>query len=371
MGAVMWILRQQSQIGELQHSVLDLRDRLTVLESRAASSNANEQNTRPFGTQKSATQQHTRSKNVLVSETQGELKAAPGYSLDPFLLEVAPDNIIPPVIDTKDVKHGIYGGKGDPKHLGGFTKNDTDGQSPALWSWMLRELNIRSFVDVACGRGISTKWFLDYGTDVLCVEGSADALKQSLLPRDKIVQHDFSQGPWWPANGRTFDASWAVEFLEHVGRNNMQNYLALFKRSALVFVTHSVWGGWHHVEVHNGWWWKTRMEANGFVYSEALTKMARKISGISSEQGGKGGKWMATHLYYHLLVFINPAVASLPRHQHLIGGGGCYANKADATIECEGVDELKGLFHGKDNQGHPRWGKFAEEMRKTLDKEYD
>eukprot|EP00656_Telonema_subtile_P031204 TRINITY_DN34184_c0_g1_i1.p1 TRINITY_DN34184_c0_g1~~TRINITY_DN34184_c0_g1_i1.p1 ORF type:complete len:127 (-),score=15.56 TRINITY_DN34184_c0_g1_i1:12-392(-) len=32
----------------------------------------------------------------------------------------------------------IYGGRGDPVHLGGFTRNDTDGQSPALWTYLIK-----------------------------------------------------------------------------------------------------------------------------------------------------------------------------------------------------------------------------------------
>ena len=110
-----------------------------------------------------------------------------------------------------------------------------------LWNWMQKVLNVRSMVDVGCGRGISTKWFLDHGSEVLCVEGSHDAVEQSLLPRSVIVEHDFSRGPWWP--NATYDLAWSVEFLEHVGRHYAQNYMPIFRRSALAFVTHSTWGG--------------------------------------------------------------------------------------------------------------------------------
>ena len=76
---------------------------------------------------------------------------------------------------------------------------DTAGQSPSLYVHLLKRINVRSVLDVGCGRGISTKWFLDHGVDVLCVEGSKDTIAQSFLPRDRIVQHDFSLGPWWPS----------------------------------------------------------------------------------------------------------------------------------------------------------------------------
>jgi SAM-dependent methyltransferase len=100
----------------------------------------------------------------------------------------------PPIQVDNDRK--IYGGKGDAPHLGGFTESDLDGVSPALWTFLLKHVNVKSFLDLGCGKGISTKWFLDHGADVLCVEGSQDALDRTVLPRDRIVHHDVYMGPW-------------------------------------------------------------------------------------------------------------------------------------------------------------------------------
>ena len=46
-----------------------------------------------------------------------------------------------------------------------------------------------------------------------CVEGSHDAVMNSIVPNkeERVVEHDFSRGPWWP--DRTVDAAWAVEFV--------------------------------------------------------------------------------------------------------------------------------------------------------------
>ena len=142
----------------------------------------------------------------------------------------------------------IYDGVGvDPAHLGGSTQNDTNGQSPALWNHLLKVVNVRSFIDVGCGRGISTKWMLDHGADVLCVEGGSDAVKHSVLPKDKIVQHDFTRGAWWPED--TYDLAWGVEVLEHISRQYHPQLFPVFHKAALIFVTHSTWGGHHHTEV--------------------------------------------------------------------------------------------------------------------------
>ena len=165
-------------------------------------------------------------------------------------------------------------------------------------------LAIKSVVDVGCGKGVSTDYFRKKGAHVLCVEGSHDAVTQSLLPAEVIVEHDFSRGPWWPSD--TYDALWSVEFLEHVGRHHMPNYLPIFHKAALIFVTSSAWGGWHHVEVHEEWWWRNRLIAAGFVYSEDLTALARQqaVNAARTERE-------AQHLKFRLLVFLNPRCKAL------------------------------------------------------------
>ena len=74
---------------------------------------------------------------------------------------------------------------------------------------MVTNLGIKSLLDVGCGIGISTSWFILHGLEyVVCAEGSHDAVTNSLIPTLKnvpsgtkyeIVEHDFSRGPWWPS----------------------------------------------------------------------------------------------------------------------------------------------------------------------------
>ena len=158
--------------------------------------------------------------------------------------------------DQSRSEHGVlYGGKGDKVHLGGFTDIDLHGVSPAAWKYMITFFGVKSLMDVGCGRGISTAWFYLHGVDALCLEGSHDGVLQTILPHPEtqIIEHDFSRGPWWPE--KTYDAVWCVEFLEHVGRNYHKNYFPAFRKSALIFASHSIWGGWHHVEVHDDQWY--------------------------------------------------------------------------------------------------------------------
>lgn len=214
---------------------------------------------------------------------------------------------------------------------------------------------MKSLLDVGCGIGISTSWFVLHGLDyVHCVEGSHDAVEKSLLPGLKetghvpnntiygLTEHDFSRGPWWP--DRTVDVAWAVEFSEHVGRNFQMNYFTSFRKAALIFMTHSHWGGWHHVEVHQNEWWVERMGMMGFQYSSFLTEMMHKQAKMDVNRKdlvedmvtkGKNTYHVAQHLSYTLQVFINPMVASLPQHAHLMAEVGCIVS-GRVKVECGG-----------------------------------
>mmetsp|Transcript_1057 Transcript_1057/g.1627 ORF Transcript_1057/g.1627 Transcript_1057/m.1627 type:complete len:380 (-) Transcript_1057:233-1372(-) len=255
---------------------------------------------------------------------------------------------LPSIRITKEEEHSenivrtVYGGEGDKKHLGGFTDIDLQGVSPSTWKYMVEWFGVKSLLDVGCGRGISTSWFDLHGVEVQCVEGSHDAIEKNIVPdkEHKIVEHDFSRGPWWPS--KTVDAVWCVEFIEHVGRNFHQNYIPAFRKAALIFVSHSHWGGWHHVEVHKNPWWIEKFESYGFRYSDHLTNLVRataleeKAKAIPSPNGEP---YNAQHVWLTIQVFINPAVASLPEHTHLFAEPGCFSGSG--SKEC-----------GKDPNGH-------------------
>lgn len=207
---------------------------------------------------------------------------------------------------------GSYGGKNDKLHLGGFTAHDMDGISNNTFNFMLGPLGIKSVLDIGCGKGISTSYFKRNGARVLGIDGSHDAIANNLLEAHELVEHDFSRGPWWPS--QTFDALWSVEFLEHVGRQYMKNYIPAFRRAALVFVSASVHGGWHHAEVHSEWWWISRFEMFGFTYSEVLTDIIRGNAKYKYDEGLN---------LKRMMVFVNRNLASQPQFAHLIGGHGC------------------------------------------------
>jgi hypothetical protein len=240
-----------------------------------------------------------------------------------------------PSIRVEDPKldRSIYGGAGDKKHLGGFTEVDIHGISPYVWRRMVTEYGIKSVIDVGCGRGVSTLWFHLNGLDALCVEGSHDAYVRSMLPdpSTQMVEHDFSRGPWWPS--KTYDAVWCVEFLEHVGRNLHQNYLPIFRKAAIIFATHSQWGGWHHVEVHQDDWWIRKFELYGFKYMPDMTAQVREEARQEAFHGplAVNGEKPNPQNLYNVLVFFNPAVGALPQHAHLFAEPGCFKSRINGN----------------------------------------
>ena len=143
------------------------------------------------------------------------------------------------VNDNTTSLRGSYGGDGDGSHLGGFLELDCNSLSPSVWKLMMEKIGIKSVIDVGCGRGISTSFFLHQGIESTCIEGSHDAVMKSVLPSRNIIEHDYSRGPYWTKN--TVDAIWCVEFLEHVGRNFHRNLFPTFKKAALIFASHSNW----------------------------------------------------------------------------------------------------------------------------------
>lgn len=291
------------------------------------------------------------SREISPAVMMGTVKQSKWDPLNPLALPAGRAQNLPSIrVQEPDVdqKRKIYGGAGDKKHLGGFTVFDDMGVSPATWKYMIERYGVKSLLDVGCGRGISTLWFLKHGVDVLCAEGSHDAVMQSLLPdpENQIVEHDFSRGPWWP--DKTYDAVWSVEFLEHVNRQFHFNYITAFRKCALLFVTSSRNGGWHHTEVHMDDWWIRKYESYGFRYSKELTDEIRSVASQERKKGElslNGQPYNAQHIWLTMKVFINPAVAALPEHAHLFPEHGCYEGRKDGDLvhrECgTGTDSIE------------------------------
>jgi hypothetical protein len=87
----------------------------------------------------------------------------------------------------------------------------------------------------------------------------------------------------------------------------------------------------------------------GFVYSEEWTLAVRKIAhdetSIAAVFAPNGKKLGAQHVWTTVQVFINPAVAALPQHAHVLAGPGCFKESTKGfqivNRECDGETESK------------------------------
>ena len=227
------------------------------------------------------------------------------------------------------------GGQGDAKHLGGFGQFDKTSISPAVWQWMMETVGVKSVLDIGCGRGWSTSWFLYHGVDALCVEGSHDAVSQNAVTNpDHIVEHDFTLGSWWPS--QTYDVAWVAEFVQQVSWMYSPNYIPALRKTALLFVTTPWDSGWHHVEVHSADWWIHRFELLGWKFNPVLTSTVRTLAAdeTASKSLAPDGSLYAPFLIMKtVLVFENPEIARLPQHAHLFPEPGCFKSRTERAYE--------------------------------------
>jgi SAM-dependent methyltransferase len=158
-------------------------------------------------------------------------------------------------------------------HLGGYTKGgDPATWYPELWQWLVDDMGVRSVLDIGCGEGQSTAFFLERGCRVLGVEGIPQALSY-------IVCHDFTLGPFVP--NESFDLVWCCEFVEHVEERFMSNFLRTFESaSRFLLMTHASpgQGGHHHVNCQEPEYWIAKVEARGFRLERELTATTRTLS---------------------------------------------------------------------------------------------
>jgi SAM-dependent methyltransferase len=133
-------------------------------------------------------------------------------------------------------------------------------------------------IDIGCGEGHAARYFREIGCEVLAVDGSQQAKRDSLV-FDQHVLHDYTAGPYLPSS--QFDLVWSCEFVEHVGEKYVDNFLRSFVSSRkFLMMTFAGPGqpGYHHVNCQPMGYWVDKVESIGFSFNEDLTEASRKIS---------------------------------------------------------------------------------------------
>lgn len=156
-------------------------------------------------------------------------------------------------------------------HLGGYIEGgDSATFFPELWTWLIRERNIKSAIDVGCGDGVALKCFES-------VLGSENVFGVDGIAQDhpRIETHDYTLGPFAPKG--LYDLCWCCEFVEHIEEKFLPNFLETFKASNTILMTHAAPGqqGHHHVNCRTSDYWKGVMAAIGYRFDEVLTAQSR------------------------------------------------------------------------------------------------
>jgi SAM-dependent methyltransferase len=177
-------------------------------------------------------------------------------------------------------------------HLGGYVRSDSKPApsglrvdhgdprtwNPRLWRWVVETLGVRSVLDVGCGEGHSARLFRGLGCEVVAVDGSRQARRDSVIPEAHLV-HDFITGPFVP--GRDFDLVWSCEFVEHVEERYSPNFLETFCASRkYILMTYAAPGqpGWHHVNCQPAAYWAAKLRERSFLFDQELTRRSREVA---------------------------------------------------------------------------------------------
>lgn len=177
-------------------------------------------------------------------------------------------------------------------HLGGFVRSDPVDwphgdpmtYTPLLWNWLVERYRPRVVWDVGCSEGHAVKHLLSVGCEAWGIDGCIDALETAVVPRERIIVHDYSRGPLkvGAVIGQP-DLVYSCEFVEHVERKYMENFLETFDLARVVCFTHAFEGqpGHHHVNCQAPGFWIAAMQQRGFSWDEEASIASRQVAGRS------------------------------------------------------------------------------------------
>jgi hypothetical protein len=158
----------------------------------------------------------------------------------------------------------------------GFGKGDVGTWAPQVWDKLIETYQPKSLIDVGCGAGFSTEYFLQKGLEILGVEGYLPAIESSPI-KEYIHIHDFIKSEFIPE--KKYDLGWCCEFVEHVEEQYTNNFMITFSNCSVVAMTHGVPGqpGFHHVNCQPATYWIEKFKTFGFSYNEMLSLECRAL----------------------------------------------------------------------------------------------
>jgi len=163
-----------------------------------------------------------------------------------------------------------------PKHLGGH-EFETHIDEGAVDKFCELVGAPETVLDIGCGPGGMVELFKKRGYNVTGIDGDFEVERPEDI-KDNVVIHDYHEGPWLPE--KPADLGWSVEFVEHVNKEYMFNFLQTFQQCKYIIMTHALPGqpGWHHVNCQPPEYWVGAMDACGLFVDVELTNAIREAS---------------------------------------------------------------------------------------------
>ena len=163
--------------------------------------------------------------------------------------------------------------------VGGFVDGgDSWTYYPYLWDQLIEIYKPKHILDLGCGQGHASKYFMDKGIQVTGMDGSTKARDTKVIPDENFILHNLKERFAWEIE--SCDFIWCCELLEHVDAKYISNILDIFSRPTVrvIAMTHAFpgQGGYHHVNCQMPIYWKDKLNSIGFLYNEGLSLKSRK-----------------------------------------------------------------------------------------------
>lgn len=163
-------------------------------------------------------------------------------------------------------------------HLGGYIAGgDPACWFPDMWAWIVKELKVKSVLDVGCGEGHSTREFTRLGCRTIGIDGVGQP------EENEVIQHDLTERPY--VLPYKLDMVWTCEFVEHLEEKYGKSLAVTLGEADTVVMTHAFPGqaGYHHVNCRDSEYWKGFMAGCGLVLDERLTEVTRSIASLNTD----------------------------------------------------------------------------------------
>jgi SAM-dependent methyltransferase len=136
-------------------------------------------------------------------------------------------------------------------------------------------IDVNSVIDFGCGPGRFLLPFYEADVKIKGVDASSAAKSESVVPAERIKQHDLRQ----PLNtDKNYDVALCIEVLEHLPRHATETVVrSIAGASDIAIVTAAPpgQGGTHHVNEQPATYWINKFESTGMSYDESLTSELR------------------------------------------------------------------------------------------------